>query len=92
MSNEQKHAGGSHGHYKLEAWKRARELVLSVYSLTQTFPKEEMFGLAAQLRRAAVSIPRHIAEGGRNRIEQNFSAEKMVDGMVRTYEEVLVNK
>ena len=54
---------GGRAHYRLEAWKRARELVLSVYKLTQTFPKEEMFGLAAQMRRAAVSIPSNIAEG-----------------------------
>jgi four helix bundle protein len=73
MSNEQKHAGGSRGHYKLEAWKRARELVLSVYSLTQTFPKEEMFGLAAQLRRAAVSVPSNIAEGGAREGKREFA-------------------
>jgi len=43
MSNVQEKPEGGRGHYKLEAWKRARELVLSVYRLTQTFPKEEMF-------------------------------------------------
>ncbi len=39
------------------------ELTVVIYRLTQGFPREEMFGLAAQLRRAAVSIPSNIAEG-----------------------------
>ncbi len=51
------------GHYRLEAWKFSMELVQNVYELTQGFPKEEIFGLTAQLRRAAVSIPSNIAEG-----------------------------
>jgi four helix bundle protein len=73
MGNEQQHAGGSRGHYKLEAWKRARELVLSVYKLTQVFPKEETFGLTAQMRRAAVSIPSNIAEGAARAGEREFA-------------------
>jgi four helix bundle protein len=51
------------GHHKLEAWKISRQLVTSVYRLTQHFPKEELFGLTTQARRAAVSIPANIAEG-----------------------------
>ena len=61
------------GHYKLEAWKRARELVLRVYRLTQVFPKEETFGLAAQMRRAAVSIPSNIAEGAARAGKREFA-------------------
>jgi four helix bundle protein len=45
------------------AWQQAIELVEMIYSETRTFPKEEMFGLAAQMRRAAVSVPANIAEG-----------------------------
>jgi len=52
----------SRGHYKLEAWKLSMELVRNVYRLTQPFPKEEMFGLTSQMRRAAASIPSNIAE------------------------------
>ena len=51
------------GHYDLDAWKYSRELVSTIYRLTQTFPREEQFGLAAQMRRASVSIPSNIAEG-----------------------------
>ncbi len=51
------------GHYELDAWKVARELVKRVYMLTQTFPRVELFGLTIQMRRAAVSIPSNIAEG-----------------------------
>ncbi len=47
----------------LTAWQKAMELVVTVYRVTRTFPKEEMYGLASQLRRAAVSIPSNIAEG-----------------------------
>lgn len=51
----------------LVAWQRAMDLVEAVYKLTQMFPKQEVYGLTAQIRRAAVSIPSNIAEGeGRN--------------------------
>jgi len=47
----------------LIVWQRGVELVAEVYRLTRKFPKEEMFGLISQMRRAAVSIPANIAEG-----------------------------
>lgn len=51
-------------HYRsLEAWKRAMDLVVEVYRATETFPHYEMHGLAAQLRKAAASVPSNIAEG-----------------------------
>ena len=71
MGNEQQ--PGGRGHYKLEAWKRGRELVLGVYRLTQSFPREETFGLTAQLRRAAVSIPSNIAEGAARAGKREFA-------------------
>ncbi|MFC2124062.1 four helix bundle protein [Bacteroidota bacterium] len=48
---------------QLKTWRAAHNLVLSIYSNTKSFPKEEKFGLISQIRRAAVSIPANIAEG-----------------------------
>ena len=47
----------------LMVWRKAHEFVLAVYRFTSTFPKSEIYGLAQQMRRAAVSIPANIAEG-----------------------------
>jgi four helix bundle protein len=52
---------------QLEIWQRSHKLTLRVYNLTQSFPKEEIYGLVSQMRRSASSIPTNIAEGcGRN--------------------------
>ena len=48
---------------ELIVWQKAMDLVELVYQVTQTFPKEELYGLTNQVRRAAVSIPSNIAEG-----------------------------
>jgi four helix bundle protein len=47
----------------LIAWQKAMELVTRIYEVTRTIPREELYGLTSQLRRAAVSIPSNIAEG-----------------------------
>jgi four helix bundle protein len=52
---------------ELIAWQKAHQFVLGVYSLTESFPKEERYGLTLQFRRAAVSIAANIAEGFRKR-------------------------
>ncbi len=51
----------------LVVWRKAHEFVLAIYALTASFPKHETYGLRAQMRRAAVSIPANIAEGFRRR-------------------------
>jgi four helix bundle protein len=50
----------------LEAWQLGMSFAEAVYTLTKHFPREEVFGLTAQLRRAAVGIPSHVAEGHRH--------------------------
>jgi len=47
----------------LLVWQRAMQLTVSIYRLTQGFPREEIYGLTSQIRRAAVSVPSNIAEG-----------------------------
>jgi len=52
---------------KYDIWQLSHELTLEVYKITSTFPKEELFGMTSQLRRATSSIPTNISEGcGRN--------------------------
>ncbi len=50
-------------HKKLELWRNAIDLVAFLYEISKQFPREEEFGLKAQLRRAAVSVPSNISEG-----------------------------
>jgi len=47
----------------LVVWQEAHELVLAIYKITKNFPKEEMYGLVSQMRRAVISVTSNIAEG-----------------------------
>lgn len=49
------------------------DLVVEIYNATKSFPKEEIYALSAQLRRAAISVPSNIAEGAADRTTQQFS-------------------
>jgi four helix bundle protein len=60
---------------KLDVWKRAHELVLAVYRASQTLPKEEVFGVMMQLRRAATAIPTRIAEGCGRETNPEFAVD-----------------
>ena len=56
----------------LFAWQKAMSLVEEIYAVSRKLPKEELYGLTSQLRRAAVSIPANIAEGQGRRTSKEF--------------------
>jgi four helix bundle protein len=56
----------------LVAWQKSMDLVTAVYRASQGFPKEEIFGLVSQIRRAAVSVPSNIAEGHARTSKKEF--------------------
>ena len=58
----------------LVLWQRAMELAVDVHGATLKFPRHELFGLTAQIRRSAVSIPSNIAEGSGRRTTREFIA------------------
>src|SRR4051812_25014786 len=57
---------------RLDAWKKAMRLATSTYAATQSFPRHELYGLTAQMRRAAVSVPSNIAEGRGRDTKRDF--------------------
>ncbi|MBT8041929.1 MAG: four helix bundle protein [Pontiella sp.] len=57
---------------KIKAWKLADDLAVQIYQLTKQFPKDEMFALTSQLRRAGYSVPSNIAEGAGRRTTKDF--------------------
>jgi four helix bundle protein len=57
---------------ELIVWQKAMDLVEEIYAASKTFPREEVYGLTSQLRRAAVSIPSNIAEGQGRRTTADF--------------------
>ncbi|MDP1725493.1 MAG: four helix bundle protein [Bacteroidota bacterium] len=59
-------------HKDLEVWKKSIDFVTRIYDLTKEYPKEELFGLVSQIRRAAVSIPSNIAEGASRKGKTEF--------------------
>ncbi len=61
-----------HSYKDLIVWQRSIELVIALYELTEKFPKEEMFGITSQMRRASISIPSNIAEGRFTGTKEHF--------------------
>ncbi|WP_290764275.1 four helix bundle protein [Fibrobacter sp. UBA4297] len=57
----------------LVVWQKAMDLSVVIYQMTKTFPKDEMFGLTSQMRRAAVSIASNIAEGEGRKSKKEFA-------------------
>ena len=71
----------------LIVWQKAMDLVEAIYRTTAAFPREEIYGLTAQMRRAAVSIPSNIAEGnGRNTTRDYLHFLGMAYGSVKEVE------
>jgi four helix bundle protein len=52
-----------HAYRELRVWQEAVEMAISVYGLTKSFPRDELYGLSSQIRRSAVSVGSNIAEG-----------------------------
>ena len=59
-------------HKRLLAWRKSMDLVVKIYELTKAFPREEIYGLTSQIRRAAVSVPSNISEGAAGRSVLQF--------------------
>ncbi|MBQ1196041.1 MAG: four helix bundle protein [Clostridia bacterium] len=60
------------GYEQLNVWQKAMDLTVEIYSLTKHFPREELYGITNQMRRAAVSIPSNIAEGHSRNSQKEF--------------------
>ena len=77
----------SRNYKDLIVWQKSMELVVVVYEATKVFPKEELYGLTSQIRRAAVSIPSNIAEGqGRESKKEFFQFLSIAYGSLREVE------
>ena len=59
-------------HKNLEVWNLSLDLVTDLYKITKDFPKDEIYGITSQIRRAAVSIPANIAEGAARNSKKEF--------------------
>ncbi|MBI1813872.1 MAG: four helix bundle protein [Deltaproteobacteria bacterium] len=79
------------GFRELLVWRQAMDLARDCYFLTKSFPKEELYGLTSQIRRAAVSVPANIAEGnGRGTRKDYVSFLRIAQGSLRELETYLI--
>jgi four helix bundle protein len=62
-----------HNFKKMDIWKDSTDYVTKMYQVTSSFPKTEIYGLASQIQRAAVSIPTNIAEGSAKSSDKDFA-------------------
>lgn len=76
---------------QLLVWQKSMDLVVEVYSITRRFPKEEMFALTSQIRRAVVSVPSNIAEGaGRKSTRDYLHFLKIANGSLNEVETQMI--
>jgi four helix bundle protein len=61
-----------HNYKEMKIWQKARTLVKIVYEISKSLPKEELYALTSQIRRAAISIPANIAEGAGRGTDRDF--------------------
>jgi four helix bundle protein len=61
-----------HNYKEMKIWQKARKQVKDVYKISKKLPKEELYGLTSQIRRAAVSVPANIAEGAGRGTDRDF--------------------
>jgi len=59
-------------HKRLDVWRKAIDLTVDIYRLTESFPKAETYSLTGQMRRAAISVPSNIAEGAARQTKKEF--------------------
>ncbi len=78
-----------HRFKKLEIWKESLNFVCKIYKITKNFPKEELYGLTSQLRRASVSINLNIAEGAASKSDIEFR-RFLIISLKSTYEVVAI--
>ena len=78
----------------LNTWQESRKLVLMIYKITKNFPKEEVFGLTSQMRRASVSITSNIAEGfGRRGYKEKIQFYYLAQGsLIELKNQILIAK
>lgn len=62
-----------HNFKELNSWQEAKDLSVLIYKITNNFPASEIYGIASQIKRAAVSIPSNIAEGAGRNTDKDFS-------------------
>ena len=79
----------SEGYKKIIAWKKSYDLVLLIYKITKCFPKEEMFVLVPQIRRAVISISANIAEGYEKSTKEYIHYLSISRGSARELETLL---
>jgi four helix bundle protein len=74
-------------HRDLVAWQRAMDLVVAIYKMAASWPREELYGLTSQARRSAVSVPANVAEGyGRENLGSYIHFLKVAQGSLKELE------